>query len=92
LYLLFFIDLDGLKQINDNIGHEAGDFVIRGTDIVARIGGDEFAAIAMDTTSEEAKFILEHLETNIERFNAVAGKPYEIKRLKKLKRDLVALM
>ncbi|WP_051246595.1 GGDEF domain-containing protein [Metapseudomonas resinovorans] len=56
--LLFFIDLDGLKHINDSFGHEAGDLVImaaaqvlkagfRDTDVVARIGGDEFVVLAI---------------------------------------------
>lgn len=55
---LVFIDLDGFKEINDNHGHEAGDFVlkeiafrikdaIRDNDLAARIGGDEFVAVLM---------------------------------------------
>lgn len=53
---LFFIDLDRFKDLNDTFGHDAGDFIlkevandlneiIRETDIVARIGGDEFVVI-----------------------------------------------
>jgi len=56
--VLIFADLDNLKKINDSFGHEAGDHAIisaagflktglRNTDIVARIGGDEFAAFAL---------------------------------------------
>jgi diguanylate cyclase (GGDEF)-like protein len=55
-FAVFYLDLDGFKQINDFLGHEAGDqFLIqsadvlrqctRGTDTVARIGGDEFAIL-----------------------------------------------
>jgi diguanylate cyclase (GGDEF)-like protein/PAS domain S-box-containing protein len=50
-----FFDLNGLKRVNDTLGHEAGDQMIRdaatllgsslGTDIVARLGGDEFVAV-----------------------------------------------
>jgi diguanylate cyclase (GGDEF)-like protein len=51
---LLFIDLDGLKQLNDSAGHEAGDVALtltsallrrtfRPTDLIARLGGDEFA-------------------------------------------------
>lgn len=58
--VLAFIDLDGLKGVNDRLGHAAGDAVIvlagmllrkvfRSTDIIARIGGDEFAVFAPDT-------------------------------------------
>jgi len=57
LAAVMFIDLDGFKGVNDTLGHEAGDFVlkaiarrisasIRETDTVARIGGDEFILIA----------------------------------------------
>jgi len=58
--LLFFADLDLLKQINDTIGHEEGDKALietanvlketfRSSDIIARLGGDEFAVLAIDT-------------------------------------------
>lgn len=53
-----FIDLDGFKAINDNFGHDAGDFVLmtlsnrfndrlRNTDLIGRLGGDEFAIITV---------------------------------------------
>jgi diguanylate cyclase (GGDEF)-like protein len=56
---LIFIDLDGFKAVNDNLGHEAGDQILkavaerirrttRRTDSVARIGGDEFTVLLQD--------------------------------------------
>jgi len=64
-----FVDLDGLKRINDTRGHAAGDRFIRGvaaaldavrrtSDVVCRMGGDEFMMIFPDTTAREAEQIL----------------------------------
>ncbi|MBA3738540.1 MAG: GGDEF domain-containing protein [Actinobacteria bacterium] len=55
---VLFLDLDGLKEINDRFGHDAGDQVLsafgailggtfRGSDIVARLGGDEFGVLTL---------------------------------------------
>lgn len=62
---LLFIDLDKFKTINDTLGHEAGDKMliamsktlikaVRKTDIVSRIGGDEFAVLLIETSAENA--------------------------------------
>ena len=63
-FTLFYLDLDGFKQVNDTFGHHAGDSLlqgvaqrlrasIRGGDIVARLGGDEFMILANDMTPAE---------------------------------------
>ena len=71
-HAVFFMDIDGLKVINDEQGHEAGDAlimraaeairsVIREHDVAARIGGDEFALLATETAGAEAGVIRERL-------------------------------
>ncbi len=77
---IMVIDVDGLKKINDSKGHEAGDKLIisvakvlkeafRGDDIVARIGGDEFAAILPETDEDGAQHLLERINKCRERYN-----------------------
>ncbi len=63
-FSLLFIDLDGFKKINDTVGHDAGDFIlvetakrlekiVRKSDMVARVGGDEFILVLDDVESNE---------------------------------------
>lgn len=70
---LLLLDLDGLKQINDQFGHAAGDTAlrssaerlqraIRGSDQAARLGGDEFMVILPECKSEEVRHVLGRLE------------------------------
>lgn len=64
-FALFFLDLDGFKPINDRWGHEAGDWVLarlgerfsaalRDSDLVARVGGDEFVVLALEVDQRPA--------------------------------------
>lgn len=75
---LIIFDIDFFKKINDNYGHLAGDFIlknfaeevkkfIRKTDLVARIGGEEFVVVFPDTNSVIAKETIEKLRLRIEK-------------------------
>ncbi|NOZ01040.1 MAG: diguanylate cyclase [Deltaproteobacteria bacterium] len=83
--LVLFADVDGMKWINDNLGHHMGDKALeefsqvlnktmRISDVAARIGGDEFAVITLDTTS--AARVVDRIYKNIEARNAAAGREY----------------
>ncbi|MFW5976784.1 MAG: sensor domain-containing diguanylate cyclase [Bacillota bacterium] len=73
-------DMDGLKEINDNYGHKKGDMYIknagkifkkvtRNEDVVARIGGDEFAAVLPETDSKAAKKFCKRVMKKCKEFN-----------------------
>lgn len=64
--VLIYVDVDGLKTINDRFGHAAGDFalieianrlsaVMRASDVLARIGGDEFGILLDQVSANEAR-------------------------------------
>jgi two-component system cell cycle response regulator len=88
-FLLFLADLDGFKQINDYYGHAQGDAGLRQTaallrrtfrqsDILARIGGDEFAMIAIDASPESAVLIQNRLETTFDEFHFGKSQGYKL--------------
>ena len=78
MFSLLYLDLDGLKIVNDTLGHEAGDEVLcrasqrlknvtRKSDTVARIGGDEFAIIVDQIKSvEEAEIVVKKIVASFE--------------------------
>ena len=87
--LLTFIDLDGLKWINDTLGHEEGDRALidtanvlrqtfRESDIIARLGGDEFAVLSIDAADMNPEDFSKRLQENIDAGNAKETRPYKL--------------
>jgi len=73
-FAVLAIDVDNLKALNDEFGHEAGDLVLqitaatlsavlRGGDVLARVGGDEFAALLLDVEADIATDVAERMRT-----------------------------
>ena len=78
------IDVDGLKRVNDEFGHEAGDAMLRavgqtlnsslrGWDVVARVGGDEFAALMVGIGPDEAAAASERMRTAVHAISVPHG-------------------
>jgi len=78
--LLLFIDLDGMKKINDEFGHNEGDNALiqtaailnrsfRSSDIIARLGGDEFTVLVTDLNASKEEAIA-RLNENLRAYNA----------------------
>lgn len=87
--LLIYIDLDGMKVVNDTLGHMKGDEllieaaqvlkeVFRKADIIARMGGDEFAVLVLETETVSAATIGERLERQIILHNDREGRDYTL--------------
>lgn len=87
--LMIFIDLDGMKAINDDFGHQNGDAALedvakllrktfRKADIVARLGGDEFAVIAQGRSQNDEAHILRRLLENLNANNEISERPFQL--------------
>jgi len=79
--LLIFVDVDGLKQINDQFGHAEGDAALvaateilkrslRTSDVIARIGGDEFAVIAIEAHEDSGQILAGRIRQQTEERHA----------------------
>jgi diguanylate cyclase (GGDEF)-like protein len=79
---VLYMDVDGFKQVNDSLGHAAGDLLLRElasrlshrtrpTDVVGRLGGDEFVVLARDCDTSGG-------EALAQRFRSVFDEPFEL--------------
>jgi len=80
---LIYVDLDSLKYINDTFGHTAGDMAIthfariltdtfRDSDVIGRMGGDEFVALLIDATESDIAGMQAFLQSNVDAYNLQA--------------------
>jgi diguanylate cyclase (GGDEF)-like protein/PAS domain S-box-containing protein len=87
--VLLFADFDGLKQINDTFGHSEGDRALietadvfretfRESDIIARIGGDEFVVLAIETNGSPAEVLATRFQENLKARNAREDRHYKL--------------
>ena len=87
-YALLYVDLDRFKQINDSLGHHVGDLLlqavaqrlrglVRGSDIIARMGGDEFAILvsAMENQSDVDQLATKLVESLSAPYAGLEGQP-----------------
>jgi diguanylate cyclase (GGDEF)-like protein len=76
-FSLIMLDIDFFKSINDNYGHDVGDIIlqelagivnksIRKSDLFARVGGEEFAVVAVETSLDSAILLAEKIRLNVE--------------------------
>ena len=86
---VFFVDLNGMKQINDKLGHQMGDRaliatahilagVFRESDIIARLGGDEFAILAAACGPEQVATVRTRLMAALEELNQSRKEPFQL--------------
>jgi diguanylate cyclase (GGDEF)-like protein len=86
---LIYLDLDSLKEANDNYGHPMGDAALvglagaltrtfRGSDVVARMGGDEFAVLAISRERDSQDAIVARFSAELARTNRNGTLPFEV--------------
>lgn len=87
--MVMFLDMDGLKHINDTYGHKSGDIAIRAMgqclklackdgEIYSRFGGDEFLVFAVNYTEEKAKLLKLAILEEFRNYNETHSNPFDI--------------
>jgi diguanylate cyclase (GGDEF)-like protein len=86
---LLFVDVDGLKAVNDSLGHSTGDLLlkeaaevlretIRVSDIAGRLGGDEFCVLLIGDPELDAERVVERIRETVMAHNALPGRTYQV--------------
>jgi len=86
---IMFMDMDGLKAINDTYGHSEGDAAIssfakllrealREEDIIGRVGGDEFVVFSSVKSSEDGEQVVSRIREKLNEYNSKKLHPYEV--------------
>ena len=86
---MVYIDIDNMKEVNDRLGHQEGDAALtdaagllkatfRDSDIIARIGGDEFVVIPVESEEASLKTITDRLQKNIEFHNQTTHRAHTL--------------
>jgi diguanylate cyclase (GGDEF)-like protein len=86
---VLFLDVDGFKEVNDSLGHEAGDELLRqlagrlvqqtrAEDAVGRLGGDEFVVLCRDCDTDGAELLAQRFHASFDRPFQIAGRPVRL--------------
>jgi diguanylate cyclase (GGDEF)-like protein len=86
---IMYVDIDDMKDINDTLGHQEGDLALidtahllrttfRNSDIIARIGGDEFVVIPLESDDPNLENITARLQKNVDRHNKSRQRKYTL--------------
>lgn len=86
---LLYIDMDCLKHINDTFGHTEGDLALthfvrilietfRDSDVIGRMGGDEFVILTIDATEKDIATIQTRLQSNVDAYNLQTVRGYNL--------------
>jgi|GEM_PF-2033376 len=87
--VLLFVDVDNMKSINDGFGHQQGDLAVqdvaallkksfRESDIIARVGGDEFAVLAIQANRQSVGVLTEGVQAKLNELNSRTGRRYPV--------------
>lgn len=88
-FLLAFVDLDGMKQINDTFGHQEGNRALvdaakvlkdsfRQSDVLTRLGGDEFAILIAEADGTSIYTVVQRVQQKLLSCNADPGRQYDL--------------